>query len=99
MSTTVGRGLRLVPKRSKRKFRVAETIPITGIYEVVHLAHRASHQATLLKGEKFPPCNKCGDEVSFELVREVFVINDDFKVRLYQIPHPKEEEQAEEETA
>lgn len=105
MSANVSRqgrqGLQLVQsKPSKSKFRVGEAIPASGIYRIFHLAHRSSHDVTLLKDEKFPPCNKCGDKVYFELVREVPELNRDydFKVRLFEVPHP-EEEQAEEETA
>ena len=96
----VRQGLQLVQsKPSKSKFRVGAAIPATGIYRVFHLSHRANHDVTLLKGEKFPPCNKCGDDVYFELVREVPAIDGkdyDFKVRLFEVPHPDEEEQAEE---
>ena len=95
----VRQDLQLVPKPSKSKFRVGEVIPASGIYEVLHLDHRVRHDVTLLKHERFPPCNKCGDNVYFELVREVPEINKDhydFKVRLFEIPHPEEEEQAEE---
>ncbi len=85
-------------KPSKSKFRVAEAVPASGIYRIFHLLHRASHEVTLLQDEKFPPCNKCGDKVYFELVRAVPAIDRDygFKVRLFEVPHPQEEEQAEE---
>ncbi len=85
-------------KPPKSKFRVGEVIPASGIYQVFHLLHRASHDVTLLKDEKFPPCNKCGENVYFELVREVPEINEDygFKVRLFEIPHPEDEDRSEE---
>ena len=96
----VRQGLQLVQsKSSKSKFRVGEVIPASGIYDVLHSDHRVRHDVTLLKDEKFPPCNKCGANVYFELVREAPKLNQehyDFKVRLFEIPHPEEEEQAEE---
>jgi hypothetical protein len=34
----------------------------------MHQQHRLPHEVTLLKGETFPRCAKCGDMVEFELV-------------------------------
>ena len=90
------------PKPSESKFSVGEVIPVSGVYRVFHSIHRVSHDVTLLKNEKFPPCRQCADKVYFELVREVPEIDEnyEFKVRLFQIPHPKEEQdEAAEETA
>ena len=49
----------------------------------------------LLAGETFPRCNECSFAVHFELVRAVpHAMNetDDFRIRLYELPHPDEEE-------
>lgn len=77
-------------------FRVGETVCNDGIYRAYHNSHRLSHEVTLLAGETFPPCTKCRFDVHFELVREVMrPLNDpdfDFKIRLYEIPHPEEAE-------
>ena len=77
-------------------FRVGETVTMDGIYRAYHNSHRLSHEVTLLAGEVFPPCVKCGFDVHFELLREVVHhINDpdfDFKIRLYQLPHPQTED-------
>lgn len=71
-SNEVRQDLQLVrSKLSKSKFRVGEAIPVNGIYRVFHLSHRVSHDVTLLKDEKFPPCNRCGDNVYFKLVKNV----------------------------
>ena len=96
----VRQGLLLVrSKPSKSKFRVGAVVPSSGVYQVFHQSHRVSHEVTLIKDETFPPCNKCGDKVHFELVKEVPEIDHEhfkFKIRLYEIPHPEDEEQAEE---
>jgi hypothetical protein len=77
-------------------FRVGESVPSDGIYRAYHNSHRLSHEVTLLTGETFPPCVRCGTDVHFELLREVKrAVNDpdfDFKIKLYEIPHPAEDE-------
>ncbi len=40
-----------------RIYRTAETVPQSGIYEIVHSGdHREPHSATLISGEPFPDC-------------------------------------------
>ena len=41
----------------------------SGVYRVVHLAHRAPHTVVIRKGDLFPRCNGCGDNVRFLLVK------------------------------
>lgn len=77
-------------RRQPQFFRVGEVIPFTGIYRVFHSQHRVSHDVTLLIGETFPHCSQCGHQVHFELLQEASQIagDSDFRVRLYEIPHP-----------
>src|SRR5438105_3042557 len=91
------RGFRLVGKDAKPRaplFHVNDAVPADGVYCAYHNGHRLSHEVTLLAGETFPPCVKCGYDVKFELLRQVADrANDadfDFKIRLYQLPHPEE---------
>lgn len=79
--------------RQKTVHRVSEMVLTSGIYRVCHLAHRADHDLTLLEGEMFPPCHKCGSEVELELIRSApsFALHD-FRVKLYEISHPDDEE-------
>lgn len=84
-----------VKKRfGKRNYQVSEMIPATGIYSVTHNKHRATHEVTLLEGEMFPPCSLCGRDVHFELVMAAPEIGRDsqFRVALYELPHPESEE-------
>ena len=68
-------------------FRVGDVISYSGIYRAHHSEHRIPHDVTLLRGEVFPPCAKCGNTVRFELVRAVPSLEDkDFHIRLYYIP-------------
>lgn len=50
------------------RFKPGERVPETGVYQVFHRRHRPSHESSLLQGEEFPRCKKCGDHVRFELV-------------------------------
>ena len=51
-------------------FSAGETVRQTGIYEVIHdRSHRSPHEVVLLSGDAFPPCDSCGLQVRFRLVR------------------------------
>jgi hypothetical protein len=43
----------------------------SGIYQVIHRAHRVTHNVLVRAGELFPRCKVCGDVVRFRLVRQV----------------------------
>lgn len=85
-----------MPKRrpSPVFFHVDEEIPATGIYRVYHSDHRVSHELTLTEGHTFPPCAECMHAVQFELLIAAPLTSRDsnFKVRLYEIPHPRSSE-------
>lgn len=51
------------------EFETGSLIPESGVYRVIHGAYRLPSEVTLVKGEKFPRCAKCGDGVIFQLVR------------------------------
>ena len=74
----------------------SETIPVSGIYRVVHAQHRLPHEVTLIEGQTFPPCAKCHDEVRFELARELPSLARERRgsVSLYALPVLEEEEDA-----
>lgn len=60
---------------------------MSGIYRVHHLRHRPSHEVTLLRDEVFPPCARCSNSVSFELVKSVPRLDDLYShIRLFSIP-------------
>lgn len=72
------------------RFKTGTVIPDSGIYRVLHSAHRLPHEVTLLKGETFPKCQKCADAVNFELVRalsyQTVVRELPWRVALYELP-------------
>jgi hypothetical protein len=89
----------IVMVKSKDKppppFRVGEPILESGLYRVSHAEHRDSHKAILLKGQVFPCCGQCKENVQFELVLAAPELDHDpnFQTfRIYEIPHyPKKE--------
>lgn len=48
-------------------FKPGEVAPCSGVYRVRHAQHRLDHCVTILQGEQFPVCRKCGVSVLFRL--------------------------------
>jgi hypothetical protein len=43
-----------------REFKPGDTVPVSGIYKVIHdESHSQPHDVTCVKGKKFPPCRDC----------------------------------------
>jgi hypothetical protein len=40
-------------------------VPISGVYTVIHVAHRPQHETIAIRGEEFPSCRICKDAVRF----------------------------------
>ncbi|SRR6266849_4059002 len=69
-------------------YQTGEIVPETGIYLVVHSAHRLPHEVVVLEGHRFPKCQKCGDAVLFELTHrapDLFRHTNDFVYELREI--------------
>jgi hypothetical protein len=54
-----------------KRYRPGELVPEHGVYRVTHESHRLMHEASLLKGDRFPVCKRCKNSVRFELRRAV----------------------------
>jgi hypothetical protein len=54
-------------KTTQNKYRPGQLVPESGVYRVTHKSHRLMHEATLLKGDRFPMCRQCKEGVRFEL--------------------------------
>jgi hypothetical protein len=74
-------------------FRTGVVIPKSGIYRVIHGAHRLPHEVTLFADGVFPRCSKCEDEVVFELLHAVPALKSEGR-RLFELPVIDEDEQA-----
>lgn len=75
-----------------KKLKAGEEVPESGIYEVTHREHRVPHEVTLLRGERFPRCQKCDGAVSFKMVRSVPRLSDTGLVILHVLPVMEEVE-------
>ena len=93
------RGMYLVDPQDKVPspfFRVGERVAESGVYRVFHSGHRLSHEVTLIAAQDFPRCSACGNDVHFELLQAAPEIEKDANFssrRLYEIPHPEDQEQ------
>jgi len=79
---------------NKNYFTTGQFIPESGIYATHHLHHRLPREVTLLKGQQFPRCGRCGNRVLFELVRtapDIFT-DPDFRINLSELPELRSNE-------
>ena len=68
-------------------YRTGLKIPQSGIYKVTHSRHRLPHEVTLLAGEAFPRCSRCGDNVQFQIVAPAGDLDkSEFRVVVYELP-------------
>lgn len=69
------------------RYITGQAILESGIYTVFHEQHRLPHEVTLLEGETFPRCAKCGDLVEFVLDQSAPAPNiSQFPIRLFALP-------------
>ncbi len=61
----------------QRTFSPGEEVLESGIYRVTHYRHRVPHEITVLAGQRFPLCQRCGLQVGFELIRSAERPEDD----------------------
>ena len=53
-------------------------VPISGLYSVVHQNHRADHEVLAIRGDEFPSCRVCKEEVRFMIAAVVPHMTHDF---------------------
>jgi hypothetical protein len=67
------------PDDSIRKaYRPGQLVPISGTYVADHQLHRQQHEVLAIRGEEFPPCRICKDEVRFYVSNPVPHMMHDF---------------------
>ena len=60
------------------EYKPGDDVKNSGIYEVKHdPVHTQKHEVTCVYGEKFPPCNHCGEHPRFTAVRLAIHIKSD----------------------
>ncbi|MBZ5492459.1 MAG: hypothetical protein LAO76_16140 [Acidobacteriia bacterium] len=47
----------------------------SGIYQVIHSAHRQPHKVLLRARDLFPRCKVCGDAVRFRLLKQISTLS------------------------
>lgn len=62
-------------------FTPGEKAPQSGIYKVQHYQHRLHHEVTVLAGQVFPACRRCGQSVRFQLVTTAVPVEQDTDFR------------------
>lgn len=65
-------------RRDTRAYKPGQMVPISGIYTVVHVAHRPDHPVVAIRGEEFPACRVCKADVAFYPNQPVTHITHDF---------------------
>ena len=61
----------------KRVYNAGERAPVSGIYRVTHIGHRAPHEVLAIVDEDFPSCRNCGNEVLFEVLHRIGYVTHD----------------------
>lgn len=77
------------------KFATGSHIPTSGVYQVVHSAHRLRSEVILIRGDIFPRCSKCSHAVEFVLIRAVQDGFQEGRVRVYELPIIEEDDVSE----
>ncbi len=77
-----------------RTYETGAIVPVTGIYLVVHSAHRLPHEVVVVEGHRFPKCQKCGDSVWFELLHRAADLFQHLTNVVYELSVIEEDEEA-----
>jgi hypothetical protein len=63
---------------AKLEYRPGEIVARSVVYRVIHdQNHVATHEVTVVRGRKFPPCNHCGNHPRFVPSKLAIHIDDD----------------------
>jgi hypothetical protein len=65
-------------ERERRAYKPGDAVPTSGIYTAVHVDHRGPHDIVAIRGEQFPACRRCGDDVRFRIARLLPHMTHDF---------------------
>lgn len=65
-------------RRDAHAYKPGQLVPISGIYTVVHIAHRPDHEVVAIRGEEFPACRVCRVSVSFYPTQPITHMTHDF---------------------
>lgn len=68
----------MYPEENRQAYKPGDMVPISGVYLAVHREHRAEHEVVAIRGERFPQCRFCKDDVRFYVARLVPHMMHDF---------------------
>jgi hypothetical protein len=69
------KGGKFMAVSAEHVFKPGEKIPTSGVYKVTHdPKHTIDHEVICLFGKKLPPCNECGNNARFTLIRAAHYI-------------------------
>jgi len=66
------------PEEKRQAYQPGDMVPISGIYVAVHHEHRSEHEVVAIRGEQFPQCRVCKNEVRFYVARLIPHMTHDF---------------------
>jgi hypothetical protein len=66
------------PDDGKRLYRAGQMVPISGLYIAIHELHRPEHEVIAIRGEEFPPCRICREQVRFYVASPIPHMMHDF---------------------
>jgi len=75
-------------------YETGAIVTVTGIYLVMHSAHRLPHEVVAVEGHRFPKCQKCGDSVLFQLLHPAADLFQHMTDIVYELPVIDEDEAA-----
>jgi len=55
----------------RQAYKPGQIVPFSGTYTAVHEEHRPQHEVVAIRGEEFPRCRICRDDVGFYVARPV----------------------------
>ena len=61
-----------------RAYKPGQIVPISGVYTIIHLDHRPPHEAVAVRGDLFPACRICKEQVRFQVAQIVPHVTHDF---------------------
>jgi len=70
--------MKLPEDSSRQAYKPGQLVPISGTYVAEHQVHRPQHEVVAIRGEEFPPCRVCKDEVRFYISSPVPHMTHDF---------------------
>ncbi len=74
-----------------KAFATGEAVPVTGVYRVIHRAHRLPHKVVILKDHHFPRCAKCQQNVLFDLIHAMPDLYQHSIYQIYELPATDDE--------